>query len=215
MADGERMATRRGGDWVGTLGTILVAVGVSMWIVYAVGRYVLGWQITDRGFLPYHLATILPGMVLRYHRFFFEDLPRWASTRKEAPPALGLAPVSRPSVARATTVVLERVHRASTAAWATSVVAVALLEREARVLDGAAGAAVHSVARTFFSLAVACVLGSVASWAMRRRVARGPAAGEAARLEEEILRVKVVSSAVAFIGGTYFAYLCAFREWLR
>jgi len=55
-------------DWWVVIGNVLIIVGVGMWGVYAVGRYLLGWDITDREFLPYHLATIMPGMLLRYYR---------------------------------------------------------------------------------------------------------------------------------------------------
>jgi len=49
------------------LGNILIFVGVSMWGVYAVGKYLLGWDITDRQVLPYHLMMIIPGMILRHY----------------------------------------------------------------------------------------------------------------------------------------------------
>lgn len=56
-------------------GNILIFIGVSMWGVYAVGKYLLGWDITDRQVLPYHLMMIIPGMLLRHYsgmltRFF-------------------------------------------------------------------------------------------------------------------------------------------------
>lgn len=61
--------------WMIKLGNILIFVGVSMWGVYAVGKYFLGWDITDRQLLPYHLMMIIPGMLLRHYsgilaRFF-------------------------------------------------------------------------------------------------------------------------------------------------
>ena len=61
-------------DRLQVVGTVLIIVGVSMWVVYAVGRYLMGWDVTDRQFLPYHLATIIPGMLFRYHQFFFGGL---------------------------------------------------------------------------------------------------------------------------------------------
>lgn len=64
-------------DRLQVVGTVLIIVGVSMWVVYAVGRYLMGWNVTDRQFLPYHLATIIPGMLLRYHRFFFGFVKKW------------------------------------------------------------------------------------------------------------------------------------------
>jgi|OpeIllAssembly_1097287.scaffolds.fasta_scaffold152715_2 hypothetical protein len=48
-------------------GNILIFIGVSMWGVYAVGKYLLGWDITDRQVLPYHLMMIIPGMLLRHY----------------------------------------------------------------------------------------------------------------------------------------------------
>ena len=57
-------------DSIKTLGTVLVVAGVAVWVVYAVVRYLLGWDVTGRQFLPYHLAGVVPGAVLRRHRFF-------------------------------------------------------------------------------------------------------------------------------------------------
>ena len=48
------------------IGNVLVVIGVSMWGLYAVGKYLLGWDITGRQFLSYHLAMIIPGMMLRH-----------------------------------------------------------------------------------------------------------------------------------------------------
>lgn len=64
-------------DWLKIIGTALIAIGVSMWVVYAVGKYLIGWQITDREFLPYHLGAVIPGVVLRYHQFFFGGIRKW------------------------------------------------------------------------------------------------------------------------------------------
>jgi hypothetical protein len=66
--------------WTLRLGNILVFVGVSMWGLYAIGKYLLGWDISDRQFLPYHLAIIIPGMVLRQ---FSEPLARFLSKHKK------------------------------------------------------------------------------------------------------------------------------------
>jgi hypothetical protein len=51
-------------------GTVLVVLGVAVWGVYAVGRWGLGWDVTGRQFLPYHLAGVIPGMILRRRKFF-------------------------------------------------------------------------------------------------------------------------------------------------
>ncbi|MDP2277139.1 MAG: hypothetical protein Q8K51_02845, partial [Nitrospirota bacterium] len=68
-------------DWLKAVGTALIAIGVGVWIVYAVGRYLLGWDVTDRDFLAYHLMIIIPGMLLRHHRFFFGSIRRLLSRR--------------------------------------------------------------------------------------------------------------------------------------
>jgi hypothetical protein len=47
-------------------------MGVGVWGVYAAGRYLLGWDITARQVLPYHLAMIIPGVLLRHHRFILQ-----------------------------------------------------------------------------------------------------------------------------------------------
>lgn len=57
-------------DWLKIFGTILVAAGVAVWIVYAVLRFAMGLDVSGRQFLPYHLAGVIPGVVLRRHRFF-------------------------------------------------------------------------------------------------------------------------------------------------
>ena len=53
-----------------TLGTVLVILGVAVWGVYAAVRWGLEWDVTGREFLPYHLAGVVPGMILRRRRFF-------------------------------------------------------------------------------------------------------------------------------------------------
>jgi hypothetical protein len=56
-------------DRLTTLGTVLVILGVVVWGVYAAARWGLGWQVTGRQFLPYHLAGVVPGMLLRRRRW--------------------------------------------------------------------------------------------------------------------------------------------------
>jgi hypothetical protein len=60
-------------------GTILLTVGVAVWGAYAVFRFGMGWDVTVRQFLPYHLAGVVPGMVLRRHRFFVGIMRRLLS----------------------------------------------------------------------------------------------------------------------------------------
>ena len=62
--------------WMIRLGNIFIFVGVSMWGVYAVGKYLLGWDITDRQLLPYHLMMIIPGMMLRHYSGFLSKIFR-------------------------------------------------------------------------------------------------------------------------------------------
>jgi len=61
---------KRERDLLKIFGTILLTVGVGVWGVYAVLRFGIGWDVTVRQFLPYHLAGVVPGMILRRHRFF-------------------------------------------------------------------------------------------------------------------------------------------------
>ena len=46
------------------------AMEEAVWMVYAVLHYGLGWKVTVLRFLPFHLAGVVPGMLLRHHRFF-------------------------------------------------------------------------------------------------------------------------------------------------
>ena len=61
---------KRERDLLKIFGTILLTVGVGVWGLYAVLRFGIGWDVTVRQFLPYHLAGVVPGMILRRHRFF-------------------------------------------------------------------------------------------------------------------------------------------------
>lgn len=70
-------------DRIRDAGTVLVAIGIGMWGVYAIGKYGLGWNVTDRDFLPYHLAIIIPGMMLRYHGFYRNLMKRLFLLRDE------------------------------------------------------------------------------------------------------------------------------------
>jgi len=57
-------------DLLKIFGTLLLILGVSVWIVYGLLRYGMGCHVTALQFLPYHLAGVVPGVVLRRHRFF-------------------------------------------------------------------------------------------------------------------------------------------------
>lgn len=47
------------------LGTILFYIGGSVWVAYAAAKYLLDWDVTVRQFLPYHLVTIIPAIVIK------------------------------------------------------------------------------------------------------------------------------------------------------
>ncbi|MBW1771201.1 MAG: hypothetical protein JRJ17_08665 [Deltaproteobacteria bacterium] len=64
------MAEKRERDLLQFIGTILIYLGAAAWGVYAVLRYGLDWDVTARQFLPYHLAGVVPGVILRRHSFF-------------------------------------------------------------------------------------------------------------------------------------------------
>ena len=56
------------------LGTILFYIGGCVWIVFAVCKYLLGWDVNIRQFLPYHLAAVIPGVVLKHGIGVYERL---------------------------------------------------------------------------------------------------------------------------------------------
>ena len=47
------------------LGTVLFYLGGAVWVLYAAGKYLLGWDVSLRQFLPYHLAAVIPGVLLK------------------------------------------------------------------------------------------------------------------------------------------------------
>ncbi|MBW1744298.1 MAG: hypothetical protein JRJ47_12860 [Deltaproteobacteria bacterium] len=64
------MSEKREKDRLERLGTILIVLGVAVWGVYAVLRFGMGSDAAVRSFLPYHLAGVVPGVILKRHRFF-------------------------------------------------------------------------------------------------------------------------------------------------
>lgn len=46
-------------------GTVLFYFGGAVWIIYALVKYLLGWDVSLRQFLPYHLAMVIPGVILK------------------------------------------------------------------------------------------------------------------------------------------------------
>lgn|GEM_PF-1541753 len=56
-------------DRLSQVGSALVALGVAVWGVYALVRWGFGWQVAGKSFLPYHLAGVIPGMILKRRKF--------------------------------------------------------------------------------------------------------------------------------------------------
>jgi hypothetical protein len=63
MKSGER-------DRIRILGAVLIILGVAVWGAYAVMRFGMDLDVTGRQFLLYHLAGVVPGVILRRHHFF-------------------------------------------------------------------------------------------------------------------------------------------------
>jgi hypothetical protein len=51
---------------VARLGTVLFYLGGLVWIVFAGCKYGFGLDVEPQGFLPFHLAAIVPGVLLRH-----------------------------------------------------------------------------------------------------------------------------------------------------
>jgi len=64
-------------DWLQVTGAVLVILGLGVWGVYVIERYFLHMDVTDRQFLPFHLITIIPGMILWQHRFLTNLIKKW------------------------------------------------------------------------------------------------------------------------------------------
>lgn len=47
------------------LGSVLFYIGGAVWLVYAVVKYLFGWDVNVRQFLPYHLVVVIPGVLLK------------------------------------------------------------------------------------------------------------------------------------------------------
>jgi arylsulfatase A-like enzyme len=52
-------------DPIRLFGNVLLVLGVAVWGVYAIVRFGMGWDVTAGQFLPYHLAGVVPGFILR------------------------------------------------------------------------------------------------------------------------------------------------------
>lgn len=51
---------------IARLGDVMFYLGGAVWVVYAVVKYGLGWDVTIRQFLPFHLGAIIPGVLFRH-----------------------------------------------------------------------------------------------------------------------------------------------------
>lgn len=56
------------------IGAVLFYLGGCVWLGYAVAKYLFGLDVTIRQFLPYHLAAVIPGVVLKYGAGFYRRL---------------------------------------------------------------------------------------------------------------------------------------------
>lgn len=50
---------------IARLGSVLFYAGGAVWVVYALCKYILGWDVTLRQYLPYHLSAVIPGVLLK------------------------------------------------------------------------------------------------------------------------------------------------------
>ena len=71
------MKNAQSSDSLTLLGNIALALGVGVWVVYGVMRYGLGRDVSAISFLPFHLAGVIPGMVLRRRRALMRLLCRF------------------------------------------------------------------------------------------------------------------------------------------
>ena len=55
------------------LGNVLFYIGGAVWVVYAAVKYLLGWDVSVRQFLPYHLVAIIPGILLKRCSGYISD----------------------------------------------------------------------------------------------------------------------------------------------
>lgn len=209
------MGAREEKDWVRSFGTIMVVAGVGMWVPYAVGKYLFGWAITDRDFLPYHLAVIIPGMVLRYYRFMFFDLWKGAGRSKDEEliehGQSGQLLRNKTSL-QILVIVNNFVHDMVTGLWVSAMIVISLLRKKAEVPEMmAVSAALHDVMRFFFWLGIASIVVILITGSFRMLYFRRENAAHKGETKTKLLIVKHVILTTVFIGGTYLAYLYTFR----
>jgi hypothetical protein len=66
-----------------TVGNVAQVLGVAVWLVYAVMRYGLGMEVSAISFLPFHLAGVIPGTLLRRRKGLARLIAR---LRRKRPP---------------------------------------------------------------------------------------------------------------------------------
>ena len=72
----EPTTDRKAADRWTLVGNALLWLGVAVWGVYAVVRYGLGGDVSTKQFLPFHLAGVVPGLLLRRRRSIGRGLER-------------------------------------------------------------------------------------------------------------------------------------------
>jgi hypothetical protein len=83
------MEQDRSGEFWTTVGNIALALGVAVWVVYAVMRYGLGMEVSAMSFLPFHLTGVILGMVLHRRRNLMRLLDRARTRLKRTRPPAG------------------------------------------------------------------------------------------------------------------------------
>ncbi|MEI6826521.1 MAG: hypothetical protein WCK54_13080 [Desulfuromonadales bacterium] len=53
---------------------VLFYIGGFVWFVFAVVKYLFGWDVTILQFLPYHLVAVISGILLKYGACLYERL---------------------------------------------------------------------------------------------------------------------------------------------
>jgi hypothetical protein len=55
-------------------GMVLLYIGGLVWVVFAVVKFLIGWDVNIRQFLPYHLAAVILGIFLKHGVGIYERL---------------------------------------------------------------------------------------------------------------------------------------------
>jgi hypothetical protein len=54
------------------IGAVLFYIGGLVWVIFTVAKYLLDYDVSASQFLPYHLAAIIPGVILKYGLIYYE-----------------------------------------------------------------------------------------------------------------------------------------------